>query len=53
MDSLGLSPVPSDDVDVYNEEISNQSLENTKGEPQFIISVAETQNVLINLQVQK
>jgi adenylate cyclase len=46
MDRLGLSPVPSDDVDVILKKSQTRMWKTLKGEPQFIISVAETQNVL-------
>ena len=46
MDRLGLSPVPSDDVDVIMKKSQTRMWKTLQGEPQFIISVAETQNVL-------
>jgi adenylate cyclase len=46
MDRLGLSPVPSDDVDVIMKKSQTRMWKTLNGEPQFIISVAETQNVL-------
>ena len=46
MDRLGLSPVPLDDVDVIMKKSQTRMWKTLKGEPQFIISVAETQNVL-------
>src|SRR6187551_379114 len=46
MDSLGLSPVPSDGVDVIMKKSQTRMWKTLQGEPQFIISVAETQNVL-------
>jgi adenylate cyclase len=46
MDRLGLSSVPSDDVDVIMKKSQTRMWKTLKGEPQFIISVAETQNVL-------
>ena len=49
MDSLGLSPVPSDDVDVIMKKSQTRMWKTLQGEPQFIISVAETQNVLDKL----
>ena len=46
---LGLSPVPSDDVDVIMKKSQTRMWKTLQGEPQFIISVAETQNVLDKL----
>ena len=46
MDRLGLSPVPSDDVNVIMKKSQTRMWKTLQGEPQFIISVAETQNVL-------
>jgi adenylate cyclase len=46
MDRLGLSPVSSDDVDVIMKKSQTRMWKTLQGEPQFIISVAETQNVL-------
>jgi len=46
MDRLGLSPVSSDYVDVIMKKSQTRMWKTLKGEPQFIISVAETQNVL-------
>ena len=46
MDRLGLSPVPSDDVDVIMKKSQTRMWKTLQGEPQFIISVAEAQNVL-------
>ena len=46
MDRLGLSPVPSEDVDVIMKKSQTRMWKTLQGEPQFIISVAETQNVL-------
>lgn len=49
MDNLGLSPVPSDDVDAIMKKSQTRMWKTLQGEPQFIISVAETQNVLDKL----
>jgi adenylate cyclase len=46
MDRSELSPVPSDDVDVIMKKSQTRMWKTLNGEPQFIISVAETQNVL-------
>ena len=46
MDRLGLSPVSSDYVDVIMKKSQTRMWKTLKGEPQYIISVAETQNVL-------
>ena len=46
MDRLGLSPVPLDYVDVIMKKSQTRMWKTLKGEPQFIISVAETQDVL-------
>jgi adenylate cyclase len=46
MDRLGSSPVPSDDIDVIMKKSQTRMWKTLQGEPQFIISVAETQNVL-------
>jgi adenylate cyclase len=53
MDRLGLSPIPSDDVDVIMKKSQTRMWKTLKGEPQFIISVAETQNVLDKLASSK
>jgi adenylate cyclase len=53
MDRLGLSSVPSDDVDVIMKKSQTRMWKTLKGEPQFIISVAETQNVLDKLASSK
>ena len=42
MDRLGLSPVPSDDVNVIMKKSQTRMWKTLQGEPQFIISVAET-----------
>lgn len=49
MDNLGLSPVPSDNVDAIMKKSQTRMWKTLQGEPQFIISVAETQNVLDKL----
>lgn len=49
MDRLGSSSVPSDDVDVIMKKSQTRMWKTLQGEPQFIISVAETQNVLDKL----
>ena len=49
MNNLGLSPVPSDDVDIIMKKSQTRMWKTLQGEPQFIISVAETQNVLDKL----
>jgi adenylate cyclase len=49
MDTLGLSPISSDDVDVIMKKSQTRMWKSLHGEPQFIISVAETQNVLDRL----
>jgi adenylate cyclase len=46
-DRSELPPVPSDDVDVIMKKSQNRMWKTLNGEPQFIISVAETQNVLV------
>jgi hypothetical protein len=46
MDRLGLSPVPSYDVDVIMKKSQTRMWKTLQGEPQFIIPVAEAQNVL-------
>jgi adenylate cyclase len=46
MDKSELSPVSSDDVDVIMKKSQTRMWKTLNGEPQFIISVAETQNVL-------
>jgi adenylate cyclase len=46
MDRSELSPVSSYDVDVIMKKSQTRMWKTLKGEPQFIISVAETQNVL-------
>ena len=46
MNRSELSPVPLDDVDVIMKKSQTRMWKTLKGEPQFIISVAETQNVL-------
>jgi adenylate cyclase len=46
MDRSELSPVSSDDVDVIMKKSQTRMWKTLNGEPQFIISVAETQNVL-------
>jgi class 3 adenylate cyclase len=49
MDTLGLSPIPSDYVDVIMKKSQTRMWKTLQGDPQFIISVAETQNVLDKL----
>ena len=49
MDRLGSFPVPSDDVDVIMKKSQTRMWKTLQGEPQFIISVAETQNTLDKL----
>lgn len=49
MDRLGSFPVPSDDVDVIMKKSQTRMWKTLQGEPQFIISVAETQNALDKL----
>jgi hypothetical protein len=41
MDRLGLSPVPSDDVNFIMKKSQTRMWKTLQGEPQFIISVAE------------
>ncbi|HJR48736.1 MAG TPA: hypothetical protein VJ799_11325 [Nitrososphaeraceae archaeon] len=43
---MGSSSVPSDDVGVIMKKSQTRMWKTLQGEPQFIISVAETQNVL-------
>jgi hypothetical protein len=42
MDRLGLSPVPSEDVDVIMKKSQTRMWKILQGEPQFIISVASS-----------
>jgi adenylate cyclase len=49
MDRSGLSSVPSDDIDVIMRKSQTRMWKTLQGEPQFIISVAETQDVLDKL----
>lgn len=53
MGRLGSSSVPSDDVDVIMKKSQTRMWKTLQGEPQFIISVAETQNVLDKLASSK
>ena len=41
MDRLGLSPVPSYDIDVIMKKSQTRMWKTLQGEPQFIIPVAE------------
>jgi adenylate cyclase len=46
LDRSELSPIPTDEIDVIMKKSQTRMWKTLNGEPQFIISVAETQNVL-------